>query len=31
VPLLAAGVLGIVAALCLWWLYFDAVSRAPVS
>jgi low temperature requirement protein LtrA len=27
-PLLAAGVLGIVAALCLWWLYFDVVSRA---
>jgi low temperature requirement protein LtrA len=27
-PLLAAGVLGIVAALCLWWLYFDIVSRA---
>ena len=26
-PLLAAGVLGIVAALCLWWLYFDVVSR----
>jgi low temperature requirement protein LtrA len=27
-PLLAAAVLGIVAALCLWWLYFDVVSRA---
>jgi low temperature requirement protein LtrA len=27
-PLLAAGVLGIAAALCLWWLYFDVVSRA---
>jgi low temperature requirement protein LtrA len=27
-PLLAAGVLGIAAALCLWWLYFDLVSRA---
>src|ERR671914_646895 len=27
-PLLAAGVLGIVAALCLWWLYFDVVSPA---
>ena len=27
-PLLAAGVLGIVAALCLWWLYFDVVSLA---
>jgi len=27
-PLLAAGVLGIVAALCLWWLYFDVISRA---
>ena len=27
-PLLAAGVLGIAAALCLWWLYFDMVSRA---
>jgi Bacterial low temperature requirement A protein (LtrA) len=27
-PLLAAGVLGVVAALCLWWLYFDVVSRA---
>jgi low temperature requirement protein LtrA len=27
-PLLAAGVLGIVAALGLWWLYFDVVSRA---
>ena len=27
-PLLVAGVLGIVAALCLWWLYFDVVSRA---
>jgi low temperature requirement protein LtrA len=26
-PLLAAAVLGIVAALCLWWLYFDVVSR----
>ena len=26
-PLLAAGVLGVVAALCLWWLYFDVVSR----
>jgi low temperature requirement protein LtrA len=25
-PLLAAGVLGIVVALCLWWLYFDVVS-----
>ena len=27
-PLLAAAVLGIAAALCLWWLYFDLVSRA---
>jgi low temperature requirement protein LtrA len=27
-PLLAAGVLGIAAALCLWWLYFDVVSGA---
>ncbi len=27
-PLLAAGVLGVVAALCLWWLYFDMVSLA---
>ena len=27
-PLLAAGVLGIATALCLWWLYFDVVSRA---
>jgi low temperature requirement protein LtrA len=27
-PLLAAGVLGVAAALCLWWLYFDVVSRA---
>ena len=27
-PLLAAGVLGVVAALCLWWLYFDMVSGA---
>ncbi len=27
-PLLAAAVLGIAAALCLWWLYFDVVSRA---
>ena len=27
-PLLVAGVLGIAAALCLWWLYFDVVSRA---
>ena len=27
-PLLVAGVLGIEAALCLWWLYFDVVSRA---
>jgi low temperature requirement protein LtrA len=26
--LLAAGVLGIATALCLWWLYFDVVSRA---
>jgi low temperature requirement protein LtrA len=25
-PLVAAGVLGIAAALCLWWLYFDVVS-----
>ena len=27
-PLLSAGVLGVVAALCLWWLYFDMVSGA---
>ena len=27
-PLLAAAVLGVAAALCLWWLYFDVVSRA---
>jgi low temperature requirement protein LtrA len=27
-PLLAAGVLGVLAALCLWWLYFDVVSGA---
>ena len=27
-PLLIAGVLGIMVALCLWWLYFDVVSRA---
>ena len=27
-PLLAAGVLGVAVALCLWWLYFDVVSRA---
>ncbi len=27
-PLLAAGVLGIATALCLWWLYFDVVSSA---
>jgi low temperature requirement protein LtrA len=27
-PLLAAGVLGIGTALCLWWLYFDVVSQA---
>src|ERR687885_256785 len=27
-PLLVAGVLGIAAALCLWWLYFDVVARA---
>jgi low temperature requirement protein LtrA len=27
-PLLAAGVLGIATALCLWWLYFDVLSRA---
>jgi low temperature requirement protein LtrA len=27
-PLLAAGVLGVMAALCLWWLYFDVISRA---
>jgi low temperature requirement protein LtrA len=27
-PLLVAAVLGIAAALCLWWLYFDVVSRA---
>jgi low temperature requirement protein LtrA len=27
-PLLAAGVLGIATALCLWWLYFDVVFRA---
>jgi low temperature requirement protein LtrA len=26
--ILAAAVPGIVAALCLWWLYFDVVSRA---
>jgi low temperature requirement protein LtrA len=26
-PLLAAGVLGVAVALCLWWLYFDVVSR----
>jgi len=27
-PLLAAAVLGVAAALGLWWLYFDVVSRA---
>ena len=27
-PLIAAAALGIAAALCLWWLYFDVVSRA---
>ena len=27
-PLLAAAVLGVAAAVCLWWLYFDVVSRA---
>jgi low temperature requirement protein LtrA len=26
--LLVAAVLGIAAALCLWWLYFDVISRA---
>ncbi|MEV4619428.1 low temperature requirement protein A [Asanoa sp. NPDC049573] len=26
--LLLAGVLGIATAICLWWLYFDVVSRA---
>jgi low temperature requirement protein LtrA len=27
-PLLAASVLGVAAAICLWWLYFDVVSLA---
>jgi low temperature requirement protein LtrA len=27
-PLLAAAVLGVAAAVCLWWLYFDVVSLA---
>jgi low temperature requirement protein LtrA len=28
VPLLLAAVLGVAAAVCLWWLYFDMVSLA---
>jgi low temperature requirement protein LtrA len=28
VPLLFAAVLGVAAAVCLWWLYFDVVSLA---
>jgi low temperature requirement protein LtrA len=27
-PLIAAAALGVAAAVCLWWLYFDVVSRA---
>jgi low temperature requirement protein LtrA len=27
-PLLAAAILGMAAAVCLWWLYFDVVSLA---
>ncbi|HEX2372803.1 MAG TPA: low temperature requirement protein A, partial [Actinomycetota bacterium] len=27
-PLLVAAILGVAAAVCLWWLYFDVVSLA---
>jgi low temperature requirement protein LtrA len=27
-PLLVAAILGMAAAVCLWWLYFDVVSLA---
>jgi len=31
VPLVVAAVLGVGAAVCLWWLYFDAVAPAAQS